>query len=209
MTYIVDTKMVADLTARIEALNISKDFVLLVDMDGVICDWQKRFDNGLRRGYPHIPVFPFEKVTSFKTQSFYDVKHKADIADMMNEPGFYAELEAIHGSVEALLALEAAGVTVYLCTAPYVTHKSCASEKMDWVERHLGARWLNKMIITSDKTMVIGDVLIDDKPNITGFLTPGWHHVVFDAPYNRGMEPRLNVWDDIVDVLAEFVRNRV
>ena len=38
----------------------------------------------------------------------------------------------------------------------------------EWVENHLGKDWINRLILTRDKTMINGHVLIDDKINITG-----------------------------------------
>lgn len=180
--------------------------IILIDMDGVLCKWQEMYDGLLRTHYPHIPIFPFEKVTRFKTQSFYAEEHRAEIAEMMNRPGFYRDLEPMDGAVQALKAMKAAGLQVFLCTAPYLTNKTCASEKMDWVERHLGADWLDRVIITSDKTLVNGDFLIDDKPDITGAMVPSWVHVVFDAPYNRGIEPRIDFWDEWLEVLSKLAQ---
>lgn len=182
-------------------------FTVLVDMDGVIADWQKQYDTLLSKQFPHIPIIPFDQITSFKTQNFYADEHRVDISKMMNTPGFYRDLEPISGAVDALHAMEAAGITVFLCTAPYVTHETCASEKMGWVKEHLGERWLNRTVITSDKTLVRGDVLIDDKPNIKGAMKPLWKHIVFDAPYNRGMEPRIDNWVEWQNVLAEVVKS--
>lgn len=184
-------------------------FTVLVDMDGVLCRWQERFDKGLREGYPHIPIFPYEQVTSFKTQKFYADEHRAEISEMMNTPGFYRELEPMEGAVEAIHAMADAGIQVFLCTAPYVTNKTCASEKMEWVETHLGAGYLNRTVITSDKTLVRGDVLIDDKPSISGAMEPVWKHIVFDAPYNRNQTPRLDRWDEWQTVLAEVARESI
>lgn len=205
-----DTRNVATPTLEefielIKNMDGFEDLTILVDMDGVLCKWQEMYDNLLRTHYPHIPVFPFEKVTRFKTQSFYAEEHRAEIAEMMDRPGFYRDLEPMEGSVEALKAMRAAGINVFLCTAPYVTNKTCASEKMEWVEKHLGADWLNRTIITSDKTLVRGTILIDDKPNIKGAMKPMWKHIVFDAPYNRGIEPRINQWNEWIHVLAKVL----
>ena len=55
--------------------------------------------------------------------------------------------------------------------------KSCVYfffQKFKWIEDHLGAEWINRAIITRDKTMVYGDVLIDDKPSIQGM----WLHPI-------------------------------
>jgi hypothetical protein len=37
-----------------------------------------------------------------------------------------------------------------------------------WIEKHLGYDFLDQIILTRDKTVVTGDVLIDDKPDILG-----------------------------------------
>lgn len=199
-TRTIETPTVEDFIKLLKDLG---NFTVLVDMDGVMCKWQDMYDALLRKHYPHIPVFPFDQVTRFKTQSFYADEYRAEIAEMMNMPGFYRDLEPMDGSVQALHTMKEAGIDVFLCTAPYVTHKTCASEKMEWVEQHLGSAWLNRTIITSDKTLVRGDVLIDDKPNIKGAMTPTWKHIVFDAPYNRGIEPRLDDWNEWHSVLGK------
>lgn len=37
-----------------------------------------------------------------------------------------------------------------------------------WVEKHLGHEFLEQVILTRDKTLIAGDILIDDKPDIVG-----------------------------------------
>jgi hypothetical protein len=37
-----------------------------------------------------------------------------------------------------------------------------------WVEKHFGPDFLEQMVLTSDKTVVSADLLIDDRPDITG-----------------------------------------
>lgn len=37
-----------------------------------------------------------------------------------------------------------------------------------WIEKHLGYDFLDQIILTRDKTVVTGDILIDDKPDILG-----------------------------------------
>jgi 5'-nucleotidase len=38
----------------------------------------------------------------------------------------------------------------------------------DWVKNHLGKHWLKKFILTADKTIVKGHLLINDKVDIKG-----------------------------------------
>lgn len=167
--------------------------IVLIDMDGVIANWQEMFDKLLTSNFPHIEPIPFDQITSFKTQKFYPVEHQQDISNMMNTPGYYRDLAPYAGAVAALHELSTR-YEVFLCTAPYVSHTTCASEKMEWVKEHLGGDWAERMVITSDKTLARGDFLVDDKPKISGVLTPVWTHIVFDAPYNRDHALRINEW---------------
>jgi 5'-nucleotidase len=186
-------------------LTLTGQKTILFDQDGVIADWQGMFDELLESQFPHIKVLPREEITIFKAQKLYAPEYHADIAKMMDTPGFYRELKPIDGAVEALHQIRAAGYETFICTAPYVTNETCASEKMAWVREHLGEEWLNRMVITSDKTLVRGDVLIDDKPDIKGAMAPVWKHVVFDAPYNRHVLQRLDRWSDWKDVLDKVL----
>jgi len=54
-----------------------------------------------------------------------------------------------------------------------------------------------------DKTLIIGDILIDDKPEIKGISTPNWEHIIFDQPYNKNItnKKRIN-WDNFKEVLG-------
>lgn len=37
-----------------------------------------------------------------------------------------------------------------------------------WVEKHLGPDFLEQIVLTRDKTVISADLLIDDRPDITG-----------------------------------------
>lgn len=89
--------------------------------------------------------------------------------------------------MKELLAL---GMDVRICTSPLSQFENCVAEKYLWVEKHLGREATNRLILTKDKTLVHGNLLIDDKPLIQGAVKPRWKHVLFDAPYNRGVADR-------------------
>ena len=40
--------------------------------------------------------------------------------------------------------------------------------QLDWVTEHLGQAWTAKVIMSHDKTLIHGDLLIDDKHRIGG-----------------------------------------
>ena len=60
-----------------------------------------------------------------------------------------------------------------------------------------------RTILTTDKTLVHGDVLVDDSPSWAGPKSLQFHHVRYDQPYNRGVAgARLERWGDWRQVLA-------
>ena len=50
---------------------------------------------------------------------------------------------------------------------------ACVFFQYAWVEKHLGCDFLEQVILTRDKTLISGDILIDDKPDIQGKLWVG------------------------------------
>jgi 5'-nucleotidase len=89
---------------------------------------------------------------------------------------------------------------------PLPMYEHCVKEKYDWVAQHLGKEWTMRINLMNDKTLIRGDLLIDDKPKITGLLTPEWQHIIYDAPYNRGVPGPRMTWDDM-SVIDQCLRD--
>lgn len=160
---------------------------LLVDMDAVIAHWGAEFDRSLDRigvGTAGIPRTANQE--SWDLNKGRTPAEKKIIQQVMTEPGFYQRLEPITGAITALKRALKDGHDVRIVSAPYISNPTCASDKVDWIVRFYGSHWASRLILTNDKTVVHGDFLIDDKPEITGSMEPTWRHVVFgDYPYNR------------------------
>lgn len=158
---------------------------ILIDMDGVIAQWTPAFNSLARRLYPDIE-FPFllDNV-NWNLKEGLDTEGREAVDALMAHPGFYAELAPVRGAKTALRAMVRAGHEVSIVTTPMVTNPTCASDKMDWLERHIGRGWAQRAVITHDKTAVRGDVLIDDRPEIRGYYAPTWRQLIFDATYNQ------------------------
>lgn len=118
--------------------------------------------------------------------------------DITNSGDFYRGLHPIPGAIEGIHYLDRLGYDVHICTAPSRHVPSCASEKIAWAIHHLGYDWGERTIIARDKTLVRGDYLIDDKPEVTGVLTPAWEHILFGAPHNTS----LITWETITDIFS-------
>lgn len=127
--------------------------------------------------------------------------------ELITSKGFFAELPAMKGALQTIKDMNDEGFNITIVTSlvihiPNAGH--CGQEKLEWVRYHLGESFVKKLVFISDKTMIYGDILIDDKPTLQSEGVKGfgssWRQIVFDAPYNRQMEntlyPRLYRWKD-------------
>ena len=170
--------------------------IILVDMDGVLCDFNQSL---LRNAHEKLgaPLLTNKDCTTFYTEEMFGSQFRDGVAKLSDESDFFANLAPIEGAVDALNEMEALGFTVFICTAPkkFYHNPHCAEEKHRWVMKHFGKQWTERIILTRDKTLVHGAVLIDDKPEITGSVVPTWKHVYFDQPYNSTYDkPRITTW---------------
>ena len=85
------------------------------------------------------------------------------IAYPQSQYGFYESLEPIQGGIAAMsFFLNVPLYNPYILTAPSVLNPLCYTEKRIWVEKHLGMEFVNRLIISPDKSLLKGDYLIDD-----------------------------------------------
>lgn len=103
--------------------------ILLVDMDGVLCDYVGHFDTVWRQRHPDAPTLDDVKGRSaYQVHTAYPEEYKADIYTILREPGFYRDLPAIPGAIEALKAIRKGGWDIYICTAPMTSSQTCLSD---------------------------------------------------------------------------------
>ncbi|EMP33079.1 5'(3')-deoxyribonucleotidase [Chelonia mydas] len=114
---------------------------------------------------------------------------------------FFIELDPIPGAVEAVKQMaKLENTDVFICTSPIKKYRYCAYEKYAWVEKHFGQEFLEQIVLTRDKTVISGDLLIDDRSDITGAEpNPSWEHVLFTACHNKHLQlqppsRRLHSW---------------
>jgi 5'(3')-deoxyribonucleotidase len=117
------------------SIKITKPIVL-IDMDGVICDFDKRA----------------------KELEIQGVKGHS----LFRHPDAYRDLEPIEGAIEAWALLQDKYETYILSTPPW-SNPDAWSEKRIWVETHLGKSANKKLILCHHKGLVKGDFLIDDR----------------------------------------------
>ncbi|XP_039937896.1 5'(3')-deoxyribonucleotidase, cytosolic type isoform X1 [Hirundo rustica] len=140
---------------------------------------------------------------------------KAKVASVYESPGFFLDLDPVPGALEAVQEmLQMQDTEVFICTSPLRNYEHCVVEKYKWVEKHLGPKFVERIILTRDKTMVAADLLFDDKDTIQGTEpNPSWEHILFTCCHNRHIQlpaprRRLRSWADDWKAILESKRRQ-
>lgn len=194
---------------------------VLVDMDGPLSN----LNLGLYYGWDVLwPEDQPEKIMQRECFWLDDMDNFVENADEKSKviwqaEGFFESLEPAEKGlgIVAMKEMVQLGHEVYIATSAgdKITH--AASEKFEWVKKHLGIEWLGKMVVAHDKNVIDGDYLIDDLPFPNGEENgASWEHVVYDMQINRHIKNdpnkdkllqskrRLN-WQNWKVVLSELI----
>jgi 5'-nucleotidase len=176
---------------------------ILVDMDGVLADFESAFLTDWQRQHPEKAFVPLDARTTFYLNEQYPQELREFVFSIYCAPKFFRQLAPIPGGAQALTEMQRLGYEVFICTSPLEIYENCVLEKFQWVDEHLGHSWIRQLVLTSDKTLVRADILIDDKPVISGVETPNWEHILYDQPYNRSdTTKRRLTWQNWKSVLG-------
>lgn len=191
--------------------------IILLDMDNVIAD----FDTALYRRrdeFKHKLIYtePYSAENISQINMWKTINsHPANIdivRGVFSVDGFFATIPIMPGARQAVERLDQLSdkYDYFFCSSPSVSSRTCHSDKAQWLCRYFSYKHGNKLILTDDKTMVRGDVLIDDKVSIKGCCEPSWKHILFNNPYNLDHpkyngQPRLVNWFDNWETLVENV----
>lgn len=114
---------------------MSKDIRIYVDMDDVLCDYTKSYLDALKKE-PKIK-YP---------QSQY---------------GFFRNLKPKESAI-TIFKILSKRFDVWILSSPPINNPLSYSEKREWVETHLGFEYCERLILSTNKSLLIGDFLIDD-----------------------------------------------
>lgn len=186
--------------------------IVLIDMDNTLVDYDQELAKRMKQVSDEKTGQDVDAI--LQTRQYFEVEKNfpADLQTVVKgaiaQEGFFRELQPLPGAMKALREMEAAGLHVKLCTSPSIfQYESSAGCKYAWVRQWLGEDWMPRLVITRDKTVVRGRVLIDDKPAIRGACdNPEWAHVIYTMPYNAGIadKPRISDWSNWRAVLTPF-----
>jgi 5'(3')-deoxyribonucleotidase len=108
--------------------------------------------------------------------------------------GFFCDLKPLLGAVESVARLRELGHDVWILTRPSVKNLNCYSEKAYWVQKYLGEDMVEKLILACDKSLLKGDVLIDDHD--------GFGQKEFEGEWIQFGTGNFTSWDDVMSYIS-------
>ena len=122
---------------------------------------------------------------------------------------FWSEVEPMPGADKVLRRLIDEGHDIYVVTAS--TYETLRQKMDDLLFRWFPFIDWKHVIVTSNKHMIKGDVLIDDGPhNLTG---GSYRKILFDRPHNRSFDEksvgavRVHDWEEIYEQICIMSKN--
>ena len=142
--------------------------VVYVDMDDVLVDFQSGID------------------------SLSDEEREVYKDNIDNAPGIFSKMQPLDGAIEGYKKLTEYFDVYILSTAPW-NNPSAWSDKLLWVQNHLGDIAYKRLILSSNKNLNAGDYLIDDR-TANGASDFKGEHIHF-------LTEKFKNWDDVLNYL--------
>jgi 5'-nucleotidase len=163
---------------------------ILIDMDEVIADAVALFLKWYERDFG----IKYTEKDVYGTKLLHTVPeaHKSTVAAYPHTKGFFDDLPVIPNSQEILKQLYEAH-EVYIVSAA-MEFKHSLYPKFEWLDQHFPFIHWKRRVLCGDKSVIKGDVLIDDHDfNLETFTG---RRVMFTSPHNvhDTRYERMNNW---------------
>ena len=171
--------------------------VVLIDADGVLEDLSQKWVVYLNEIY--VTSVRFEDLTEWDMTAAFPSLTREQVYRIDWDEEFYSRLEPIPGAVDAVRRLLDDGHEIYVVTTtPYRAVKAKLERAIFPYFPFL--TWKN-IIVTANKHLIRGDVLIDD--GIHNLLGGDYWKILVTAPYNKDYDAeangmiRVSSWEEI------------
>lgn len=184
-----------------------KQFVLGVDLDGVVAD----FYRGIRPIAAEWLGVPIESLTptpsyglgewNLESMGTYEDLHRFAVT----QRNLFGSLELMPGAAAALRRLSQAGVRIRIITHRLYLkyfHEEAVQQTVAWLEHHGVPYW--DLCFMKDKGAVGADLYVEDSPDNVRALRAGGHPtIVFENSTNVELaEPRARTWGEVEGIVA-------
>ncbi len=186
----------------------SAEFILGVDLDGVVADHTFRFREimaDLRGVDPE--TMPLERSWDFGEWGLEPDEYAQFHRIAVMEHDMFATMRVIDGAAEALWRLSDAGVWIRIITHQLYTHWGHAktiADTANWLDTHRIP--YRDLCFLGKKPQVEADAYIDDAPhNIEQLRAAGNTVIAFEQPYNRSIDGLRAVnWGEVEAIVTDL-----
>jgi 5'(3')-deoxyribonucleotidase len=184
----------------------SKEYVgtILFDMDEVLAQFMPAWMGIYNNAYgDNLQV---EQINDWDTTKFVKPECGQNIYELLKVPGLFRYLKPAPHSQEVLQRLVDKGYDVVVVSDSPQGDAHCdftlddtkvgnpADDKRKWLQEHFPMIDKKNVVFTAQKWRVMGDVLVDDKPETYEiFNAKGRDCLLVDMPYNRYIQTDLRV----------------
>ena len=179
---------------------------LLLDVDGVIADFPQLFLNAAEAVLDRKFDVTTKDITDWEMADTLKLgkKDRERVYRFIDRPNMAYMMNDYPGSVEAVKRLYKMATVVFV-TTPFATNPTWTFDRDRWLVERFGKELGRRVIHTSLKYMVSGDVFVDDKPaNVDKWREshPAGIALLWDQPYNQKSKlPRAFNWRDVENML--------
>lgn len=97
---------------------------------------------------------------------------------------WFRDLPVTAGAQEGVQEMLDVGWDVWVCTKPLEANVWCRDDKAAWLREHFPMIPEPRLILASDKSMILGDILLDDAIKPSWVPRAHWAPVTFLRPFN-------------------------
>ncbi len=178
---------------------------ILLDFDEVINSMTHHWVNTLNCVYG--TSVNFEDVSEWDMQKAFPTLTEDEIYNPLHLQSFWNGVEIITGAKEGIQKLLSEGHEIYIVTS---AHPDTIKWKAEWLQRELPEIPWSHVIVASNKSLVKGDILVDD--GLHNLYEGSYIKVLFDKPWNRNVDKskltdiihRVHDWDEIIKLIEEL-----
>lgn len=183
---------------------------LIIDFDDVICDneFVTCYNEFFHTNKKHSDFKGY-----FIDSEIKDLETKKAFGEYVIKRNFYKNAKIKDGAIEAIRLLSKI-YSVYICTAYYMDYvrNLCGTileQKYSFIVEHIPTFDMSKIIFTNSKSVINGDIMIDD--NVNNLITNNaCTKLLFTAEHNEKIEKdelikynivRVNNWNEVLNIL--------
>lgn len=156
---------------------------ILLDMDGPLADFDAASWAVIEANGWELDIAGRSEQRHHYVTEHMKRRDRRALRKIIETPGWFENLPVVAGAVEGVDWLLGAGHDVWVCTKPLEANPTCRDGKGAWLREHI-PELEDRLIIAPDKSLVTGDILLDDAPAPGQIARASWRPVVFSAPYN-------------------------